>query len=108
VLNDAGELKGFLSLKEIMKARKNSQMSSPVRAYMIRNVISAPPEITMREIERLFFKYHIGHLPIIRNNALTGIVSRGDYLRGRMYPNFSGSRNSGAGENAEIRRAVEE
>jgi tRNA nucleotidyltransferase (CCA-adding enzyme) len=100
VLNDTGELKGFLSLKEIMKARKNSQMSSPVRAYMIRNVISAPPEITMREIERLFFRHHIGHLPIIRNNVLAGIVSRGDYLRSRLHPNFAGT---GAVEAAEIR-----
>jgi tRNA nucleotidyltransferase (CCA-adding enzyme) len=103
VLGGAGELKGFLSLREIMKGRKNSQMSSPVRAYMIRNVISAPPEITMREIERLFFRHHIGHLPIVKNNELAGIVSRGDYLRGRMYPNFSGGaeiRNSGVIRNS--------
>jgi CBS-domain-containing membrane protein len=86
VLNDAGKLNGFLSLREIMKGRKNSQMSSPVRAYMIRNVISAPPGVTLREIERLFFRHHIGHLPIVENNALAGIVSRGDYLRGRMRP----------------------
>jgi tRNA nucleotidyltransferase (CCA-adding enzyme) len=114
VLNDTGELKGFLSLKEIMKARKNSQMSSPVRAYMIRNVISASPEITMREIERLFFRHHIGHLPIVRNNALAGIVSRGDYLRGRMQPNFAGTGGTaGTGEaavvgTAGIRSVVEE
>jgi tRNA nucleotidyltransferase (CCA-adding enzyme) len=80
-------------------------MGSPVRAYMIRNVISASPDITMREIERLFFRHHIGHLPIVRNNALAGIVSRGDYLRGRMQPNFSGSRDS---VTVEIRNAVEE
>jgi tRNA nucleotidyltransferase (CCA-adding enzyme) len=86
VLDNEGKLNGFLSLREIMKGRKNSQMSSPVRAYMIRNVISAPPGITMREIERLFFRHHIGHLPIVENNALAGIVSRGDYLRGRMRP----------------------
>jgi tRNA nucleotidyltransferase (CCA-adding enzyme) len=92
VLNDAGELNGFLSLREIMKGRKNSQMSSPVRAYMIRNVVSAPPGITMREIERLFFRHHIGHIPIVEHNALTGIVSRGDYLRGRMRPPSGGSR----------------
>jgi tRNA nucleotidyltransferase (CCA-adding enzyme) len=86
VLNDAGELNGFLSLREIMKGRKNSQMSSPVRAYMIRNVISAAPGVTTREIERLFFKHHIGHLPIVENNALAGIVSREDYLRSKIRP----------------------
>jgi tRNA nucleotidyltransferase (CCA-adding enzyme) len=84
VLDDAGELKGFLTLREIMKGRKNSQMSSPARAYMIRDVVSAPPEVTMREIERLFFRHHIGHLPIVKDGGLAGIVSRSDYLKTKM------------------------
>lgn len=82
VLDGEGRLAGFLSLKEIMKGRKNSQMNSPVRAYMIRNVISAPPDATMRELERLFFRYRVGHLPILEGGRLSGIVCRGDYLEG--------------------------
>jgi tRNA nucleotidyltransferase (CCA-adding enzyme) len=80
VLDDAGSLCGFLSLREIMKGRKNSQMASPVRAYMIRKVVSAGPDITMREVERLFFSHRIGHLPIVEDGKLLGIVSRADYL----------------------------
>ncbi|MDR0403779.1 MAG: CBS domain-containing protein [Treponema sp.] len=98
VLNGAGELTGFLTLKEIMKGRKNSQMNSPVRSCMIRKVISIPPETTMREIERLFFRHHIGYLPVMRNNELAGIVSRGDYIRSKIGPDFAGGGISGSAE----------
>jgi tRNA nucleotidyltransferase (CCA-adding enzyme) len=80
VLTDAGELSGFLSLREIMKGRKASRMQYPVKAFMSRNVISSAPSITMREVERLFYKYHIGHLPIVEDDKLTGIVTRWDFL----------------------------
>jgi tRNA nucleotidyltransferase (CCA-adding enzyme) len=93
VLNGAGELVGFLTLKEIMKGRRSAQMASPVKAYMIRGVVSAGPAITLREIERLFYKHHIGHLPILEGRRLAGIVSRRDYLECTMHP--AGARADG-------------
>jgi tRNA nucleotidyltransferase (CCA-adding enzyme) len=91
VLNDAGELTGFLTLREIMKGRRASRMHCPVKAFMSKDVINADSSITMREVERLFYKYHIGHLPIVEEGRLTGIVTRRDFLeyqkrRGRSAP----------------------
>jgi tRNA nucleotidyltransferase (CCA-adding enzyme) len=80
VVNAEGKLCGFITLRDIMKARKASQMNAPVSAYMSRVVISAGPEMTMREVERLFYKHHIGHLPVVENGELTGIVTRRDFL----------------------------
>jgi tRNA nucleotidyltransferase (CCA-adding enzyme) len=80
VLNNEGKLTGFIGLRDIMKARRASAMNAPVRAYMTKNVISSHSEITMREVERLFFKHHIGHLPIMDDDALAGIVTRWDFL----------------------------
>jgi tRNA nucleotidyltransferase (CCA-adding enzyme) len=34
----------------------------------------------MREVERLFYKHHIGHLPILEDEVLIGIVTRWDFL----------------------------
>jgi tRNA nucleotidyltransferase (CCA-adding enzyme) len=34
----------------------------------------------MREVERLFYKHHIGHLPILEDEHLVGIVTRWDFL----------------------------
>jgi len=64
-----------------MKARRVSAMNAPVRAYMKKNVVSSPPDVTMREVERIFYKHHIGHLPIVEAGALTGIVTRWDFLQ---------------------------
>ncbi|WP_043922827.1 CBS domain-containing protein [Leadbettera azotonutricia] len=83
VVNDSGTPTGFISLRDIMKGRKANSMKSPVRAYMSKPVIFSNSSITMREIERIFFKHHIGHLPIVEEGELVGIVTRWDYLEYR-------------------------
>ncbi|GHV24472.1 hypothetical protein FACS189498_1690 [Spirochaetia bacterium] len=88
VLNDEGTVTGYIGLKDIMKGRKAAAMKSPVRAYMVKPAISAVENITMREVERLFFKHHIGHLPIVNEGKLTGIVSRWDFLQYQKRRNY--------------------
>ncbi|MDR2519173.1 MAG: CBS domain-containing protein [Spirochaetaceae bacterium] len=81
VLDSRGAVSGFLSLRDIMKGRRASQMHAPVKAYMTRNVVTSDGAITMREVERLFYKHHISHIPIINpRGELLGIVTHGDYL----------------------------
>ncbi|MDR2536589.1 MAG: CBS domain-containing protein [Treponema sp.] len=80
VLNEHGGVSGFLSLRDIMKGRRASQMHAPVKAYMTRNVITANGNITMREVERIFYKHRINHIPIIEEGKLLGIITHGNYL----------------------------
>jgi tRNA nucleotidyltransferase (CCA-adding enzyme) len=80
VLNNQGAVSGFLSLRDIMKGRRSSQMHAPVKAYMTRNVITSDGYITMREVERLFYKHHINHIPIVEEGKLLGIVTHEHYL----------------------------
>jgi tRNA nucleotidyltransferase (CCA-adding enzyme) len=35
----------------------------------------------MREVERIFYKHHIGRLLIVEDNRLQGILTRWDYLQ---------------------------
>ncbi|GHU18192.1 hypothetical protein FACS1894163_09940 [Spirochaetia bacterium] len=81
VLSNAGEVTGYIGLREIMKGRKAAVMNAPVRAYMSKPAITASAAITMREVERMFYKHHIGHLPIVEDHKLIGIVTRWDYLQ---------------------------
>jgi tRNA nucleotidyltransferase (CCA-adding enzyme) len=81
VVGDAGQLCGFIGLRDIMKGRKARLMNAPVKAYMARNLVTANSSVTMRDIERIFYKNHIGHLPIVENGELAGIVTRWDYLQ---------------------------
>jgi tRNA nucleotidyltransferase (CCA-adding enzyme) len=81
VVDKEGNVSGFISLRDIMKGRKHGKMQAPVKAYMSAPVISAGGKVTLREIERIFFKNKIGHLPILEEGKLMGIVTRWDYLQ---------------------------
>ncbi len=80
VINEAGELCGFITLKDIMKARKGENMKAPVKAYMRRKYISCTPGTTIREVEQLLYKNNIGHLPVVEKGCLRGIITRTDIL----------------------------
>ena len=81
VVDRKGDVSGFISLRDIMKGRKCGKMQAPVKAYMSKPVISAGSTISMRDIERIFYKYKIDHLPILEEGKLLGIVDRWDYLQ---------------------------
>jgi tRNA nucleotidyltransferase (CCA-adding enzyme) len=76
-----GNVSGFISLRDIMKGRKHGKMQAPVKAYMSKPVIYAGSMVTIREIEQLFYKHKINHIPILEEGKLLGIVSRWDYLQ---------------------------
>ena len=80
VVDGQGDVCGIISLRDIMKGRKNQNMHKPVKAFMSKPVISAGTNVSMREIERIFFTHRISHLPIIEEGKLFGIVTRWDYL----------------------------
>lgn len=80
VLNDNKDLVGMLTLRDIMKGRKNNQMNGPVKGYMKTKLITCSPEATMREIEDIMFVNSIGHLPVLDQGELVGIITRTDLL----------------------------
>ena len=80
VVDGAGELVGFITLRDIMKGRKAGQMHAPVKGYMTRKVISTGPGTTFREMEEILLTNNIGHLPILEDGKLVGIITRTDYL----------------------------
>lgn len=78
---EGGRLVGFLTLRDIMKGRKNEMMNAPVKGFMSRKVVTCRGDHTMHDLERLFFEHNIGHLPVVEEERLVGIVTRSDYLR---------------------------
>jgi tRNA nucleotidyltransferase (CCA-adding enzyme) len=80
VVDTAGELVGIMTLRDIMKGRKAAQMHAPVKGYMTRKLVTAGTRATVREIEDLLFLHNIGHLPIVEEGKIVGIVTRSDYL----------------------------
>ncbi len=83
VTDPGGKLCGYLSLRDIMKARRGGQMAAPVSSHMIRRVVSGTPSTSLREIENLFFTHTIYDLPIVDEGRIVGIVTRDAYLKAR-------------------------
>jgi tRNA nucleotidyltransferase (CCA-adding enzyme) len=83
VVDGAGRLCGYLSLRDIMKGRRSSQMTSPVRSYMTRSTFMAAPSSTLRDMEPLFFQHTIFSLPVVEEGKLLGLVTRSAYLAAR-------------------------
>lgn len=89
VNNMEDEISGFITLKDIMKARRANQMHAPVKGYMIKNVIKGSSDLSMRDIERLMFGNNIGHIPIVEEGKTVGLVTRTDYLNFIKYNNHN-------------------
>jgi tRNA nucleotidyltransferase (CCA-adding enzyme) len=80
VVGESGEMLGVLTLRDIQKGRKTGRMGAPVSGFMAKKVISAAPTATIREIDELFYELNIGHLPVLVDGRLAGIVTRTDIL----------------------------
>ena len=56
-------------------------MESPVKAFMSPKVISITAESSVGQAARLMVKHDIGRLPVVKEGALIGIVTRSDAMR---------------------------
>jgi len=80
----SGRMCGYLTLRDIMKARKADQMSAPVRSHMRQKVVTGTPTTSLREIESLFSSHTIFDLPILEDGRIVGTVTRDAYLKARV------------------------
>ncbi len=80
VVDANGAIVGFLTLREIMKGRKQGKMLVPVKAFMTRNPVCVAPDTSLREVEDILYQNNIGHLPVLADGRLAGIVTRRDFL----------------------------
>jgi IMP dehydrogenase len=75
ILDDAGQLVGILTSRDIRFARRPH---APIREVMTSHVISAPPGTTLREADRIMREHRIGKLPLVEAGQLVGLYSYTD------------------------------
>jgi predicted transcriptional regulator len=61
---------------------KEALAGIPVRDMMVKEVVTVPPNISVRElIDRYFLTYGYGGFPVVDNGQALGLVSLGDVKR---------------------------
>ncbi len=78
---DEGRLCGIISRRDVDRAIGHGFANAPVRVYMSTGIVWAAEEDSLEEIKRKLVENEIGRVPILREGALIGIVTRADVLR---------------------------
>ncbi|SHO49061.1 CBS domain-containing protein [Desulfopila aestuarii] len=74
------ELQGIIVLWDFKKLKNDKHWDKPVKAYMARDLISVAPDAIPAKVGRLMLEKNIGHLPVVQDNKVIGIVTRTDIL----------------------------
>jgi CBS domain-containing protein/anti-sigma regulatory factor (Ser/Thr protein kinase) len=86
VVNNEGELIGLVSLEDLIRALRESNIQAPVGEYMTRQVITVQAAHPLIEALKVFEQRHIGRLPVLdENGKLAGIITKGDITTGVMH-----------------------
>lgn len=80
VTDSAGKLVGFVSTKELLRARNNATL--PLRAILRPGTYTAHPDTAMDDAARIMFRFGLRDLPIVdEEGRLSGIISNLDIVR---------------------------
>ena len=81
VVDEADNLVGIISRRDLDLAIHHGFSHAPVKGYMSRNLKTITPDAPLPEIESLMVTYDVGRLPVLEAGDLIGIVTRTDVLR---------------------------
>jgi CBS domain-containing protein len=71
----------MISRRDFRKMRKESQLRSPVRAFMATEVLTIEPEKSLSQAAQTMVKHDVGRLPVVEDGRVIGIITRSDVMR---------------------------
>lgn len=87
ILDDGGNLLGFLSERGFVRALSEHRPSSSnvsVGDLLGERPATCKPEDSLRDVMSIMIRRRARHLPVIAGEALVGIVSIGDVVKGQL------------------------
>ena len=78
---DDGRIVGMISRRDFRRVRKESQLKSPVKAFMSKEVLTIAPGNSPMQAAAIMVKHDVGRLPVVENGRVIGILTRSDVMR---------------------------
>jgi len=78
---DDGRIVGMISRRDFRRVRKDSQLKSPVKAFMSKEVLTIAPGNSPMRAAAIMVKHDVGRLPVVENGRVIGILTRSDVMR---------------------------
>jgi len=80
---EKGKLVGIICQSDVLRGLKSggNVQQITVKDVMVHDVITAPPTESVVEIARLMIEKQINRVPIVENDVIVGIVTRGDIIK---------------------------
>jgi CBS domain-containing protein len=79
---EKGKLIGIICQSDILKGLKTSTMQDlTVKDVMETNVVFVSPTESVVVVSRIMVDKHINRIPIVENESVVGIVTRGDIIK---------------------------
>lgn len=86
VSEDGATIAGIVSERDVVRAL-NSQadlMAQPVASIMTTEVFTCTADMSLEELAELMTEHRFRHVPVVKNDQLTSIVSIGDVVKFRI------------------------
>jgi CBS domain-containing protein len=77
---DEGRLTGVISRRDFKKIRRETQLQSPVKAFMNTRVITIEPGKSPIQAAQTMVRHDIGRLPVVEDGRIIGIITRSDAM----------------------------
>jgi CBS domain-containing protein len=87
VLDEAGEMRGILSERDIVRnlaKHESATLTLLAKDLMTPNPTTASPAATVADAMEIMTDGRFRHLPVVENGKLIGLVSIGDVVKARL------------------------
>lgn len=83
---DGSKVEGIVSERDVVRRLNDADadLNGPVQAIMTAVVQTCEPESSVDELMQVMTEHRIRHVPVVRGDQLTGIISIGDVVKSRI------------------------
>jgi CBS domain-containing protein len=84
VVFESGRMAGMLTFREVLRALQQAGAAwgdLPVSGIMVREPMSAGPEMEVDELRRFMVEHHMRYLPVMDGATLMGVISFHDVAK---------------------------